>query len=376
MAKKVVVAGHICLDVTPVFPKSTAGSFQELLTPGKLIEMNAADVHTGGCVANTGLGMKKLGANVELVGKVGLDAFGGMIGDILRSYGAKNGLIVDKSVTTSYSVVLAPKGLDRVFLHHPGANATFKSSDLPDEKFRDTVLLHFGYPPLMNGMYENDGAELVSLMKRAKSLGCATSLAMAAVDPSSAAGSVDWQKLLSKVLPFVDFFMPSVEEICFMLDRARYESWQNAMDGDITNNLNIETDAAPFAERLLQMGAKVVLIKCGAPGVFWRTADEFALNTISERLCLDVPLWANKGGFEESFEPERVLSGTGAGDTTIAAFLTAVLDGCSPEECLRLATATGACCVEEYDALSGLRPFEVLREKIANGWKKQHLLKG
>ena len=83
--------------------------------------------------------------------------------------------------------------------------------------------------------------------------------------------------------------------------------------------------------------------------------------------------WADLEGFERSYVPERIASGTGAGDTSIAAFLTAVLEGFEPEECLQLATATGASCVASYDALSGLKSFEELREKIRRGWEKQIL---
>jgi len=68
--------------------------------------------------------------------------------------------------------------------------------------------------------------------------------------------------------------------------------------------------------------------------------------------------------------PEKVLSGTGAGDTSIAAFLTAVLEGYSLEDTMHLAAATGASCVEAYDALSGLKSFEELKRKIEAGWKK------
>ena len=56
---KIISAGHICLDITPVFPDAVKGrSMEALLQPGKLLHMDAADVHTGGSVANTGLALK------------------------------------------------------------------------------------------------------------------------------------------------------------------------------------------------------------------------------------------------------------------------------------------------------------------------------
>ena len=91
---------------------------------------------------------------------------------------------------------------------------------------------------------------------------------------------------------------------------------------------------------------------------------------ISERIDLDIGSWANKSIFEKSYIPDRVLSGTGAGDTSIAAFLTAMLNGESPEMSLHLAAATGASCVEAYDALSGLKSFDELKAKINAGWEK------
>ena len=82
MKKKIICAGHICIDITPVFPRGTrCADLGELLVPGRLIHMDGADVHTGGSVANTGLAMKMLGADVRLLGKVGDDSFGAMIRD-------------------------------------------------------------------------------------------------------------------------------------------------------------------------------------------------------------------------------------------------------------------------------------------------------
>ena len=65
--KKIVVAGHICVDLTPVFPPGKKGSVRELLVPGRLLQMEGMDIHTGGAVSNTGLALKKLGASVDLM---------------------------------------------------------------------------------------------------------------------------------------------------------------------------------------------------------------------------------------------------------------------------------------------------------------------
>lgn len=368
--KRIIAAGHICIDVTPVFPHKREMTFSEALSPGKLTNVEAADIHTGGSVANTGLALKLLGAEVRLAGKVGDDPFGAMIRDRLRKYGAEGGLLTDPRGTTSYSVVIAPPGVDRIFLHHPGVNNTFISRDIPESMLEEADHLHFGYPPLMRRMYENGGAELCSLLRRAKLLGLSTSLDLAAVDPATEAGQLDWRTVLAHVLPHVDFFVPSIEELCFMLDRPRYESWlARAGESEITRVLEPDTDIAPLAEECLRLGARAVLLKCGAPGMYLRTASAGALQAVGRRAGLDAAAWAEQRFFQKSYKPGRVLSGTGAGDTSIAAFLLSMLEGCPPAECVQLAAATGACCVESYDALSGLRPLSELRERIAAGWE-------
>ncbi|MBQ8598158.1 MAG: carbohydrate kinase family protein [Lachnospiraceae bacterium] len=369
--KKIIAAGHICLDITPVFPDKKITKLDTLLSPGKLVQTGAADVHTGGSVANTGLALKILGADVSLMGKIGCDAFGDMICNILKKYDADRHMIRSKEESTSYSVVLAIPGIDRIFLHNPGANGTFCSKDIDTKALEDAALFHFGYPTLMRAMYENDGQELISLMKTVKEAGLSTSLDMAAVDADSEAGQVEWHSILKKLLPYVDFFVPSVEELCFMLDKARFKEWQQRAEGkDITEVLDIQRDVKPLADICMSYGAKVLLIKCGAPGIYYRTADRQTLETVGERIALDSSVWAEKEGFEASYVPDRVLSGTGAGDTSIAAFLAAVLNGESPEEAMHLATAAGASCVTAYDALSGLKSLEELKAKIKAGWKK------
>lgn len=337
------------------------------MEPGKLIHMEAADVHTGGSVANTGLALKFLGANVQLMGKVGDDAFGTMIRDILAGYGA-GGLIVDRNSSTSYSVVLAVPGIDRIFLHNPGANDTFSNEDIPEEALADALLFHFGYPPLMKRMFEEQGRELTKMFRRMKTLGIATSLDLAAVDPNSPAGNADWKAVLSSVLPYTDFFVPSFEELCFMLDRQRYDRIA-AQGVDMTDALDMKADVKPLADLCMEMGCRAVLIKCGTSGMYYRTADAASMKESGSRLQLDTEKWADREGIQPCFRADRVRSGTGAGDTSIAAFLAAVLLGKAPGECAALAAAEGACAVTSYDALSGLRSLEELESRIAAGWE-------
>lgn len=364
---KVISAGHICLDITPVFQSGTpVREIGKLLVPGKLIQMEGANVHTGGSVANTGLALKLLGNDVTLLGKVGNDAFGGLIQNILAEYGA-GGLIVDEGSSTSYSVVLAVPGTDRIFLHNPGANDTFSSNDIPDEALKDAVIFHFGYPTLMRKMYENGGRNLKDLFARVKEHGIATSLDLTAVDPDSPAGKTDWSSILAGVLPYVDFFVPSFEELCFMLDRSGYDK-HIAEGGDMTTKSGILEEADELAKRCLDMGCGVVLVKCGMSGMIYRTGSRERLSAVGSGLSLDMDKWADRSGMQRCFKAETVKSSSGAGDVSIAAWLTALMQGETPEACAMLAAAEGAASVTSYDALGGILPLEELKARIDNGW--------
>ena len=197
-----------------------------------------------------------------------------------------------------------------------------------------------------------------------------TSLDMAAIDPSSPAAQADWTAILEKTLPHVDIFMPSFEELLFMLDRPKYfELNKAAARNDMTLSADMLRDVKPLADRAVEMGAGIVLIKCGEPGLYYKTASAQTLAGLEKKLGYSLTGWADRQGFEESFVPDRVASATGAGDATIAAFLTAFLSGYPLETCLQLATAEGASCVEAYDSLSGLRSFDEIQAKIKTAGK-------
>ena len=370
--KKVIVAGHSCLDLTPIFPPGTkeVANPGELLAPGKLVQMEGVAINGGGAVSNTGIAMKLLGADVSLLTKTGTDTFGKVLKDIYAGFGVADSVISVEGERTSYTTVIAMPGIDRILLHDPGCNNTFSVDDVKRADLTGVSLFHFGYPPIMERMYLNDGAELVEMLKYVKSQGVAVSMDMAMVDPASKAGQADWLKILTEALPYVDFFVPSVEEICFMLDRPRYEEWsKRAAGGELVNILRKE-DIAPLAEKCMELGTRVLLLKCGAPGLYYKTGSAVMMEKLHELTGINASDWTDREGFENSYLPEKVLSGTGAGDTTIAAFLTAMLERYSFERCIQLAAAEGASCVEAYGALEGIRSLEELERRIDNGWEK------
>ena len=371
--QKIISAGHVCLDITPEFNERKQKAIHELFLPGQLISMGKADVSIGGSVSNTGLAMKKMGGNVELLGMVSNDAFGRMILNEMRMYDVADSMIVSEEGETSYSVILTPEGIDRIILHHSGVNEEFCLKHIELKKIKDAVLFHFGYPPLMRKMYKDDGQELYTLLKTVHEMGVATSLDMAMIEENTEAGKQNWEEILKKVIPYVDFFLPSIEELCIMIDRERYHEWLERANGkDCTSVLDLEKDIRPLADKLMNWGAKVLCIKCGAPGLYFRTANQERLQNIGGGIGKKISqTWGEKEYFERSYKAEKVLSGTGAGDTTIAAFLMAVLDGYSWQDTLHLAVGTGALCVGTYDPLSGILPLSEVKKKIDQGWEKQ-----
>jgi len=361
-----VVAGHICLDMIPTF-EGKGITLSALLTPGKLNLVGPLTIATGGAVSNTGLALHRLGVPTRLMGKIGDDVVGRAILDVLRAHGPSlaEGMILAKETQSSYSVVINPPGVDRVFLHCPGANDTFGAGDVDYDKLSGPRLFHFGYPPLMRRMFAKGGTELASLLRRVKERDLTTSLDMARPDPASQAGRADWRRILERALPYVDVFLPSFDETLFMLDRPRFDDLQRTGDSDA------QPDAALLRElshQLLSMGAAVVALKLGTQGLYLRTADDpDRLASIGRCAPKDTAIWVDRELLAPCFSVE-VAGTTGSGDCTIAGFLAGLLRGLSPEEVMVAAVAVGACNVERADATSGVPTWEAVQERIRAGW--------
>lgn len=365
----VVVAGHICFDVIPTLGE-LHGGLADLLVPGSLTEIGPAVFSTGGAVSNTGLALERLGLPTRLMGKVGDDLFGRATLDVVRrrNPALAEGMIITRGEPSSYTVVLSPPNIDRMFLHCRGANDTFCAADIPYDKLRGARLFHFGYPPIMRRMYADGGTELAAMFEQVRQRGVTTSLDMSMPDPSGPSGRVQWRPILKRVLPLVDVFLPSFEEILFVLDRARFERF--SAGGDLLLHANGEL-LSELGGALLDMGVAVAGLKLGDRGLYVRTtADPGRLEPVRCAAGAALEDWCGRELYTPCYAVD-VVGTTGCGDSTIAGFLAGLLHGLPLEETLETAIGVGACTAEKADSTSGVPTWEALRKRLSGNWSKR-----
>jgi sugar/nucleoside kinase (ribokinase family) len=359
---EVIVAGHICLDMLPTFDPEHKTTFADMFVPGKLNHVGESVFSSGGTVSNTGLALRQLGFRTGLMAKIGDDLFGrGLLG-ILDEFKSGLQLIIDPESSTSYSYVIAPPGVDRIFLHHPGANDTFCSSDLDYDSIAGARIFHFGYPPLMRRMYEQEGSDLAAILSQVKARGVTTSLDMAYPDPDSPAGKANWLKIMENALPYVDIFMPSLEELIYMLDRDEFNRICEL--GKNTGKDFIELfdmRALPeLADRIIGMGCAVVVIKHGYKGLYMKTAGTRRLADCGRSSPFGDAGWAGQSIFAPSFLVSKIASTTGAGDASIAGVLAGILSAQPAHTSLQLGCAAAAQKIQVRKSFGGIEPLPEL----------------
>jgi sugar/nucleoside kinase (ribokinase family) len=246
---------------------------------------------------------------------VGDDVFGRGILDLIEQHDPSltRFITVQKEQPSSYTIVLAPEKVDRIFLYGAGANTSFSSYTMNYGVLDQAKILHLGYPTTLPRLYENDGEDLVRLMRLAKVRGVITSLDTTLPDPQSGSGRVNWQSILRRTLPHTDIFIPSIEEIVFMLRRHDYDRWGGIVLPHITRSYLIE-----LANEILDMGAAVAGFKLGGLGVFIKTAILGRIEVLTS-IGANHKQWADITEYQPAFDVD-VVGTTGAGDAAYAVF--------------------------------------------------------
>ena len=377
----IMAAGHLCIDVIPRFPDTGAKEIGEILRPGTLVNIEEAIISTGGPVSNTGLNMKMLGKKVVFCARVGDDDFGRLTTDFLRREGSIEGINRVPGAASSYTIVISPPHIDRIFLHCPGTNSEFGPEDLDPDLIRQCRHFHFGYPPLMRRLYENTGEGLCEVFQIAKAAGATTSCDMTLPDPKSPSGQVNWLAVLEKILPHVDLFLPSIEETFFMIDPQACLKMKQAHNNADPIDFFTPEDYTRIADQVLSLGSKMVSLKSGHRGFYFKTAPRNAFEGMGDARPGDPDNWSDRELWAPAFQVPKLASATGSGDSAIAGLLSAFLRGLTIEASLKYATCLGWQNVQVLDAVSGIRNWdettEILERNMpsidariaAEGWK-------
>jgi sugar/nucleoside kinase (ribokinase family) len=362
-----VIAGYICVDLIPDFKKneSATGIF-EILKPGRLIEINGLGATLGGVVANTGIAMKKFSKNVFLNGVIGDDFIGKIAREWLNEYDLPGDIKAIKDAGTAFGLVIAPPGVDRIFLESPGCSQLFDIRYINFEAIAGSRLFHFGYPPLLRQFYLNDGRQLLDMFREVRRMGVITSMDFSLPDGESESGKINWPDILQRVLPFTDIFVPSLEEALQIMMPSMYAEIQATADDNVEIiDLIPMTTIREIGKRIIDAGVKIALIKAGHRGAYLWTGNVLPVNEnpgfhLSEAHWNYRELWCR--GYP--VEPGRIKNASGAGDMAAAAFLSAILDGEDPESSLKYAAIAGRNNLYFYNIHNELFDWRDMTEAI------------
>jgi sugar/nucleoside kinase (ribokinase family) len=275
---------------------------------GKLVLVDRMELHSGGCAANTGIALAKLGLPTGVIGKVGSDGFGSFLVEELSRHGLDTrGVRRDPAASTAATMVMVHGDAERSFIHCFGANATFTREDVDLELLRGASLLHVAGALLMPRL---DGPPTAQLLAEARAMGLRTSL------DTGWDSRGRWMQAIEPCLPHLDLMIPSIEE---------------------ARQLTQREEPAAVARALLDGGVRTVVLKMGEAGCYVRTADA----------AFTVP----------AYQVDAV-DALGAGDAFAAGFLAGLARGWGLEETARFACAVGAMCVTALGATTGVGSME------------------
>lgn len=361
---EIIVGGHLCLDLIPGMRHVSS---QDMVTPGRLYNIDPIAVSTGGAVSNTGLALHRLGINVQLLATVGDDLIGQMILMYLRQRDQRLADLVKvkSGYPSSSTIALSPLNSDRTFLHCTGTNDSFGVGDIDFELVQKAKIFHLGYPTLLPHLVEDDGEDLQLIFAKAKETDVVTSLDMAQPDPSGAIAHLNWKLIFERTLKNVDIFLPSIEEMLLTLRRRDYDQWMPNIMSHLTKDY-----LSQLADELLAMGVVIAGFKLGEYGMYLKTGKVESFIRLT-RINIDTNQWADQEVWIPAYSV-NVVGTTGAGDSAYAGFLAAILRGHSPIDALHWACAVGACNVEAADATSGIRTWDDTKARLTTNWATRH----
>ncbi len=188
--------------------------FTEVPPGGGTVFIDELTLAVSGAGGTAAIAAAKMGLKTLAVSGVGDDLMGDWVMQRLQHFNVDTSCVQRKSGwKTSSSIVTTRADGSRPALHMKGATGNFYVEDSMIPQVIDATVFHVGGVGLMDAM---DKGRTAVVMRAAKAAG-----AMTTVDVF--AGSPKDLPAVAEVLPYTDYFMPSIEEaqaLCGLSDPA------------------------------------------------------------------------------------------------------------------------------------------------------------
>jgi sugar/nucleoside kinase (ribokinase family) len=269
----------------------------------------------GGTVIDTA----KLGLKSLAVGAVGDDEKADFVLATMQKFGIDISAMQRlKGPPTSATILNVRPNGERPALHVRGASDHFDVPPALYDQVFDAPIVHLGGTGLLRKL---DGEKSRVLLAEAKKRGRIVTFDLIAANAQTIA-------IVEPLLPFIDYFMPSIEEARDMCGRSTPE------------------DCASF---YLERGTTCCVFTLGAEGAFYAHRDGTRLH---------VPAY-----------PVKVVDTTGCGDAFDAGFIVALHHRMEPETAIRFAQAAAALVATGLGSDAGIISFEDTLAHMRGGFR-------
>ncbi len=269
-------------------------------------------VTVAGTAAGTSVDLAKLGADVYAMGAIGEDELGNFLLDTMNRYGIDTTCLVRKpEVQTSATMLpIRPNG-ERPALHVTGANGELVFEDLNLDVIASADYLHMGGASLLPKF---EGEPMAKALKFAQEHGVTTTFDQVAIQRP------DLLDIITPCMPYVDYFMPGLEEAIMMCG--------------LDNRLEV-------IEFFLNAGAKHTVFKMGGEGSSIAYMEDGQIR--EHRIpALTVP----------------IVDSTGCGDAYCAGFIMGLSMGWDLKKSAQLGTAAGGLVIQGLGSDAGIVNLE------------------
>lgn len=293
--------------------------------PGSLHEVSQFTRELAGAETNVAIGLARLGLGSGWASKVGNDAFGKFIMDRLKNENVDiNHVLIDNKYPTGFQLKsLVLEGDPEVQYFRKGSAAShLTENDFNEQYFLSAKHLHMTGIPLAI----SEGAR--SFAKHALAFMRKNGLTVSFdpnLRPTLWKSQDEMVKVINEVAFQADYVMPGLAE------------------GKILTGLNNPNDIASF---YLDKGVKLVVIKLGPEGAYYKTATE--------------------EGTIPGFPVEKVVDTVGAGDGFAVGVISGLLEGHFIHDAVLRGNAIGSLAVQSPGDNDGYPTKEQLEKYIEN----------